>query len=114
MSMSDYARKIDFLLAKMFALKPLVLPANHNAMDQYLGTVWTRVTTLTYAFRRVHIDETLLSKFVDYTKSEESRLLENLKMAKYDIDAQGTLIAIAVLVGLSRYTNPFVPMADSD
>ena len=91
MSMSDYAGKIDVLLAKMFALKPLVLPANRNAMERYLWVVWTCVTMLTNAFRRVDIDETLLSKFDDYTKSEESRLLKNLETVKYDIDARDTL-----------------------
>ncbi|TBU21891.1 hypothetical protein BD311DRAFT_869699 [Dichomitus squalens] len=91
MSMSDYASKIDVLLAKMFALKPHVLPANRNAMERYLWVVWTCVTMLTNAFRRMDVDEALLSKFDDYTKSEENRLLKNLETAKYDIDARDTL-----------------------
>ena len=91
MSMSDYAAKIDVVLAKMFALKTHLLPANRNAIEQYLFTVWTIVTMLTVAFRRVEIDEQLLHRFEDYTKSEEQRLAENLKTAKYDIDAQDTL-----------------------
>ena len=91
MSMSDYAVKIDVVLAKMFALKAHLLPANRNAIEQYLFTVWTIVTMLTAAFRRVEIDEQLLHRFEDYTKSEEQRLAENLKTAKYDIDARDTL-----------------------
>ncbi|KAI1785580.1 hypothetical protein LXA43DRAFT_1037408 [Ganoderma leucocontextum] len=91
MSMSDYAGKIDVLLAKMFALKGNVLPANRNAMEQYLYYVWTIVTMLTTAFRRVEVDEQLLQRFEDYTRAEEKRLSENLKTAKYDIDAQDTL-----------------------
>ncbi len=89
--MSDYVAKIDVVLAKMFALKPLVLPANRNAMEQYLYWVWTMVTMLTAAFRRVDVDEQLLRRFEDYTQAEENRLSENLKTAKYDIDAQDTL-----------------------
>ena len=89
--MSDYAAKIDIVLAKMFALKTHLLPANRNAIEQYLFTVWTIVTMLTAAFRRVEIDEQLLHRFEDYTKSEEQRLAENLKTAKYDIDARDTL-----------------------
>ncbi|PIL29961.1 hypothetical protein GSI_07872 [Ganoderma sinense ZZ0214-1] len=90
-SMSDYAAKIDVLLAKMFALKTHVLPANRNAMEQYLLPVWTIATMLTAAFRRVDVDEQLLQRFEDYTEAEEKRLAENLKTAKYDIDAQDTL-----------------------
>ena len=94
MSMSDYAEKIDVLLAKMFALKDLVLWVNRKAMEQYLWIVWTSVTMLTNAFRRVDVNEALLSKFDDYTRSEESRLLENLKMVKYNIDERDTLEVI--------------------
>ncbi|TBU25684.1 hypothetical protein BD311DRAFT_492317 [Dichomitus squalens] len=90
-SMSDYAAKIDVLLAKMFSLKRYALPTNRNAIEQYLGTVWTRISTLTAAFRRVEVDEALLRKFEDYTESEEDRLLRNLETVKYDIDARDTL-----------------------
>lgn len=91
MSMSDYAAKIDVILAKIFALKAHVLPANRNAMEQYLYYVWTMVTMLTTAFRRVDVDEQLLHRFEEYTLAEEKRLGENLKTTKYDIDARDTL-----------------------
>ena len=89
--MSDYAAKIDILLAKMFSLKRQALPTNRNGIEQYLCTVWTRVSTLTAAFRRVEVDEALLRKFEDYTEAEEDRLLRNLETVKYDIDARDTL-----------------------
>ncbi len=90
--MSHYVEEIDILLAKMFALKRDVLPANRNGVDQYLHHVWTRSTTLTAAFRRPPvIDKWLLNRFKDYTQDAQKRLTENLKAAKYNIDGEDTL-----------------------
>ncbi|RPD56321.1 hypothetical protein L226DRAFT_469232 [Lentinus tigrinus ALCF2SS1-7] len=91
MVMSDYAAKIDVILAKMFSLKAQVLPANRNAVEQYLNHVWTMITMLTSAFRRTPIDESVMSKFESYTKQEENRLRQNLKDVKYDFDARDTV-----------------------
>ncbi|RPD55866.1 hypothetical protein L227DRAFT_579346 [Lentinus tigrinus ALCF2SS1-6] len=92
MVMSDYAAKIDVILAKMFSLKAQVLPANRNAVEQYLGIVWTLATMLTSAFRRrTPIDESVMSKFESYTKQEENRLRQNLKDVKYDFEARDTV-----------------------
>ncbi|KAM5542274.1 hypothetical protein V8D89_004147 [Ganoderma adspersum] len=90
MSMSNYAGKIDILLANMSALKTHVLPANRNAMEQYLCSVWTIVTMLTAGLRRIEVDKQLLHRFEDYTQAEEKRLLENLKTAQYNIDRRDT------------------------
>ena len=91
MVMSDYAAKIDVILAKMFSLKAQVLPANRNAVEQYLNIVWTLVTALTSAFRRTPVDESLMNKFESYTKREESRLRQNLTDVRYDFDARDTV-----------------------
>lgn len=91
MSMSNYAGKIDILLANMSALKTHVLPANRNAMEQYLCTVWAVVTMLTASLCRVAVDKQLLHRFEEYTQAEEKRLLENLKTAQYNIDTRDTL-----------------------
>ncbi|RPD59328.1 hypothetical protein L226DRAFT_314748 [Lentinus tigrinus ALCF2SS1-7] len=88
MAMSEYAEKIDIILAKMFSLKALVLPANRNSIEQYLNAVWTLVASLTEAFRRIAKDESLMGKFESYVKSEEARLQRNLEDARYDFDAR--------------------------
>ncbi len=91
MSMSSYAEKIDGSLANMLGIKPQVLPANRDAIDQYLGFVWIIVTKLTAAFRRVYVDEQILHHFEAYTQAEEARLSVNLEDAKYIINAQDTV-----------------------
>ena len=113
MSMSNYAGKIDVLLAKMFALKPLVLPANRNSVEEYLRYVWKHVTTLTAAFRKVDVDAQLLHKFEDYTQAEESRLLENLKTTKFVIDAQNTLDLIRGPGGIEKVVPSNLSMNDT-
>lgn len=94
MTMSNHVSEIDVLLAKMFALKRDVLPENRNAVEQYLHEVWTSVTTLTAAFRRVDINEELQRRFEDYTCASEGRLKEDLEAVKYEIDAEDTLALI--------------------
>ena len=89
--MSNYAAKIDSLLANMSALKTHVLPDNRNTTERYLGTVWPLVTMLTAAFRRIEVDKQLLHRFEDYTQDEEKRLSENLRTVKFYIDTQDTL-----------------------
>lgn len=86
MSMSNYVAKIDILLANMSSLKHHVLPANRNAVEEYLYRVWTVITLLTNAFYRVEVDQQLLHRFEDYTQAEERRLLETLKTMRYTID----------------------------
>ncbi|KAI1785577.1 hypothetical protein LXA43DRAFT_899476 [Ganoderma leucocontextum] len=107
MSMSDYAKKINILLAKMFALRPLVLPANRNEMEKYLSYVWTAVAMLTSAFRRVDVDEQILHHFDDYTQAEEKRLSENLQTVKYIIDTPDTAYLIC---GLGRIEKQIFPL----
>ena len=93
--MSHYVEEIDVLLAKMFALKRDVLPANRNGVDQYLHHVWTRSTTLTAAFRRPLPSESPLGeRFKDYTLACLDHLTENLKTARYTIDGEDALIRV--------------------
>ena len=91
MVMSDYAAKIDIILAKMFSIKSEVLPANRSSVDKYLDTVWQLISELTTGLRRIPMDDVLFSKFESYIKWEEDRLHTNLKTVKYDIDAADTL-----------------------
>ncbi len=93
--MRSYAEKIDVLLAKMFAIKRDVLPANRNGVDHYLYNVWTRSTKLTAAFGRpTAIDKGLLNRFEDYAQAGQKRLVENLETINYKIDAEDTLTRI--------------------
>ena len=94
MAMTSYASKIDLLLAKMFSLKSLVLPANRNYLERYLSRIWTPVTELTTALRRTPGNEVLRAKFQPHVDAEEARLRRNLEAFRYDIDARDALMLI--------------------
>ncbi|RDX51421.1 hypothetical protein OH76DRAFT_1481353 [Lentinus brumalis] len=91
MVMSDYAEKIDIILAKMASLKAQVLPANRNSIEHYMNLIWTIVAMITAAYRRSSKDESLMARFESYTTAEENRLRRNLEDARYDFDARDTL-----------------------
>ncbi len=91
MVMSDYAEKIDIILAKMASLKAQVLPANRNSIEHYMNLIWTIVAMITAAYRRSSKDESLMARFESYTAAEENRLRRNLEDARYDFDARDTL-----------------------
>ncbi|KAI0757704.1 hypothetical protein C8Q80DRAFT_1216217 [Daedaleopsis nitida] len=108
MVMSEYASKMDVILAKMFSLKAHVLPANRSMVEKYLYMVWDRVTLFTAAFRRTPTtDESLVGRFESYTTAEETRLRRNLETVRYDIDAWDTLELVR---GPGRIEKHFFPL----
>lgn len=93
-SMARYVGKIQGLLAKMFALRLNVLPANRASVNKYLDTIYHGVTTLHSALNPCYINESLQEKFNSYVEAEETRLRGNLEAISYDIDAPNTLSLI--------------------
>ncbi|KAI0735979.1 hypothetical protein C8Q76DRAFT_766166 [Earliella scabrosa] len=94
MAMTHYAVQIDSLLEKMFAIKPLVLPANRRFVEKYLDSVWSYVTELTAGFRRAEWSEALRERFQGYVEAEEEKMRDQLEIMRYDIDAADTLLLI--------------------
>ncbi|KAK6985237.1 hypothetical protein R3P38DRAFT_3291978 [Favolaschia claudopus] len=88
---SMYAAKIRELIAKMFALRTRVLPANRAAVNTYLDTIYRDVTSLESALAPCFVNETLQAKFNSYVMAEEARLLANLEAVDYDLDALDTV-----------------------
>jgi hypothetical protein len=107
--MARYAVKIQELLAKMFALRLHVLPANRGSVNKYLDSIYNGVTTLHSGLNACYINESLQEKFHSYVEAEEARLRGNLEAISYDIDALNTLYLISgqgriERVGLSFFT----------
>ncbi|KAJ6610414.1 hypothetical protein B0H10DRAFT_2060657 [Mycena sp. CBHHK59/15] len=93
-SMARYAAKIRELIAKMFALRSRVLPANRTSVNGYLDSIYHGVTTLCAGLNPCYINEGLQEKFNSYVEAEEARLRGNLEAISYDIDALNTLYLI--------------------
>ena len=94
MTATVYREKIVEICAKMFAIRPLIHPANRNAVNQYLDTVWKKVATLTSSLVGKTQTDALKGRFQSYVDAEEQRLREGLETFKYDIDAIDTLSLI--------------------
>lgn len=93
--MTVYRDKINDLLAKMFALRPFVHPANRVAVNEYLHHVWWRVGQVCMSFTPFYPSDTSLrEKFQSYTDVEEARIEKNLRDFNYTIDALDTLALI--------------------
>ena len=99
MAMTHYVIQIDKLLEKMFAIKPLVLPANRRFLERYLDSIWSPVTELTMGFRRASWSAELRERFESYVLVEEERMREQLEDIRYDIDAADTL---SLVIGPGR------------
>jgi hypothetical protein len=95
-SIIDYANKIEELLAKMEGVRAEVLPPNRAAVDDYFGSVWEVVHTLTAAVTPLQPDSGPSSgdKFKLFLEAEEARLSANLKAVAYTIDGTDTLTLI--------------------
>lgn len=94
--MTAYRDKINDLLEKMFALRPLVHPANRLAVNEYLHHVWWRVEQICMSFTPCYpSDLSLHGQFGEYVEAEKTRIKENLDKFKYKIDALDTLALIA-------------------
>ena len=94
MTATKYRDMAVEIFAKMFAIRPQIHPANRNAVDKYLQTVWQKLTTLTSSFICTYQSDALQDRFKSYVEEEEQRLREGLETVKYDIDAMDTLLLI--------------------
>ncbi len=83
----------------MFAIRPLINPANRYIVDAYLRTVWKRVSTLTLSLAPGSYPSSLRAHFRSYVHSEEERLRDGLKTVQYHIDGIDTL---SLIVGPGR------------
>ncbi|TFK89009.1 hypothetical protein K466DRAFT_487737 [Polyporus arcularius HHB13444] len=107
MTAQDYREKIVDIFAKMFSIRPLIHPANRNAVDQYLRAVWQSVCTLTSSLVTTTYPDALQERFKSYVESEEQRLREGLETVKYDIDAMDTL---SLIMGPGRVEKHLFPL----
>ncbi|KAJ7739936.1 hypothetical protein B0H16DRAFT_1568368 [Mycena metata] len=107
-SMTHYAVKSQELLAKMFALRLNVLPANRASVNKYLDTVYHGVTTLLSALNPCYVNESLQQKFSSYVEAEEARLRGNLEAISYDIDASNTLSLVTGEGRIERFLLPLI------
>ncbi|TFK86599.1 hypothetical protein K466DRAFT_587082 [Polyporus arcularius HHB13444] len=103
----DYTDRIIDIFAKMFSIRPLIHPANRNAVDQYLRSVWRSVCTLTSSLLPTTYPDALRERFKSYVDSEEQRLREGLETVKYDIDAMDTL---SLIMGPGRVEKHLFPL----
>ncbi|KAI0716121.1 hypothetical protein C8T65DRAFT_707355 [Cerioporus squamosus] len=94
MAMTHYVSRIDDLLAKMFAIKSDVLPANRRFVDYYLDSVWSWITELTTGFRRAEWSDTMRDRFQTHILEEEVKMRRKLELVRHDIDAADTLLLI--------------------
>ncbi|RPD54176.1 hypothetical protein L227DRAFT_580748 [Lentinus tigrinus ALCF2SS1-6] len=107
MTSQDYRAKIVDIFAKMFSMRPLIHPANRNAVDQYLRAVWRKICTLTSSLVTTTYPDSLRDRFSTYVESEEQRLREGLETVKYDIDAMDTL---SLIMGPGRVEKTLFPL----
>ncbi|KAJ7093941.1 hypothetical protein B0H15DRAFT_147115 [Mycena belliarum] len=107
-SMSIYAVKIRELIAKMFALRTLVLPANRTAVNSYLETIYNGVTSLESGLAACYVNDALQEKFSSYVEAEEARLRGNLEAVDYDLDAANTLTLVTGQGRIERFLFPVI------
>ncbi|KAJ6458650.1 hypothetical protein C8R47DRAFT_995099, partial [Mycena vitilis] len=107
-SMARYVLKIRELLAKMFALRLNVLPANRASVNKYLDSIYRGVTSLHSGLNPCFINQTLQEKFNSYVEAEETRLRGNLEAISYDIDALNTLSLITGQGRIERFLLPLI------
>ncbi|KAJ6591176.1 hypothetical protein DFH09DRAFT_195515 [Mycena vulgaris] len=107
-SMSIYATKIRELMAKLFALRTLVLPANRTAVNSYLDAIYQPVTSLEAGLAPCYVNEALQEKFSSYVEAEEARLRGNLEAVDYDLDAANTLTLVTGQGRIERFLLPMI------
>jgi hypothetical protein len=95
MTSTEYCEKIEEIFDGMIRLAYEVLPENRKEVNEYIGNVWTAVTTFVQSFKREKGTEDLKSKFEPHVVAEEARLQRNLEDIKYDIDSYDTIQLIA-------------------
>ncbi|KAJ6618743.1 hypothetical protein B0H10DRAFT_1794829 [Mycena sp. CBHHK59/15] len=107
-SMAGYVTKIRELIAKMFALRTLVLPANRTSVNSYLEAIYHGVTSLESALNPCFVNEGLQEKFNSYVEAEEVRLRGNLEAVDYDLDAANTLNLVTGEGRIERFLLPLI------
>ncbi|KAF7297297.1 hypothetical protein MIND_00962900 [Mycena indigotica] len=107
-AMTIYAVKIRELVAKMFALRTLVLPANRASINSYLEEIYQGVTTLESGLQPCYVNEALQEKFALYVDAEEARLRGNLEAVDYDLDAANTLTLVTGDGRIERFIMPML------
>ncbi len=113
MTATYYTEKIVEICANMFAIRPHIHPANRNAVNKYLDTVWKKVTTLTASLVRWSWSDELKEHFLSYVDAEEQRLREGLENFKFDIDAMDTLTLITGPGRIEKVCTPRCPFVES-
>ncbi|KAF7366517.1 hypothetical protein MSAN_00909000 [Mycena sanguinolenta] len=103
--LADYAKKINDILAKMFAILPKILPVNKSPANMYLDSVYVRVYSLTASVNPCNINDGH-DKFASYVQPEEARIRANLEAVQYDIDAADTLELVTGAGRIDRYVLP--------
>ncbi|TBU55048.1 hypothetical protein BD310DRAFT_934540 [Dichomitus squalens] len=108
MTATKYRDMMVEIFAKMFAIRPQVHPANRNAVDKYLRTVWRKLSTLTSSLVTTYQSDALQERFKSYVEEEEQRLREGLETVKYDIDAMDTLLLTTGPGRIEKYLFPLL------
>ncbi|KAF7307764.1 hypothetical protein MKEN_01136500 [Mycena kentingensis (nom. inval.)] len=106
--MAIYSQKIRELMAKMFALRTLVLPANRSAINNYLEDIYRGVTSIEAGLQPCYVNEALQEKFSSYVEAEEARLRGNLEAVEYDLDAANTLTLVTGDGRIERFIMPLL------
>ncbi|KAJ6593779.1 hypothetical protein B0H19DRAFT_34811 [Mycena capillaripes] len=107
-SMSIYATKIREVIAKMFALRTRVLPANRTAVNSYLESIYQGVTSLESGLAPCYVNEALQEKFNLFVEAEEARLRGNLEAVDYDLDAAATVTLVTGEGRIERFLLPMI------
>ncbi|KAI1783152.1 hypothetical protein LXA43DRAFT_1187180 [Ganoderma leucocontextum] len=108
MTATKYRDMIVNICAKMFSIRPYIHPANRNAVDKYLQTVWQRISTLTLSFVNANQPDSLQERFKSYVDAQEQRLREGLETVRYDIDAMDTLLLVTGPGRIEKYLFPIL------
>lgn len=94
LSLTEYLRKIEEIIAKMFAILPAIQSANRTSVNKYLMKVHDDITTLQRSVDTCDVNESLQAKFSSHVQEEEARLKANLAAVDYDIDEMDTLALV--------------------
>ncbi|KAJ6475237.1 hypothetical protein C8R47DRAFT_1220710 [Mycena vitilis] len=107
-AMSLYAIKVREIMAKLFALRNRVLPANRTAVNSYLEAVYQDVTSLESGVAPCYVNEALQERFSSFVEAEEARLRGNLEAVDYDLDAANTLTLVTGQGRIERFLLPLI------
>ncbi|KAI0829941.1 hypothetical protein BC628DRAFT_1501118 [Trametes gibbosa] len=103
-----YIDKINKIMDQMHILLPHIRKENRESATWYHVTSWQVIAAVTASFNTVEesFDDVLWERFRDYVESEENRLEESLKTARYYVDATDTLSLITGPGRIERFLLP--------